>query len=137
MKKKSIIKGKHNNLSEDNIIRKIKRRFLEKLRLYINYEYRTYLFKKSLKTIKINNWLKKIEPKISKKIKKEDNLKWFETKIGEIFSENISERYSNSSKDLNKRKIKRILVLNKARNVINILNSNIELYYNKYTNNEK
>ena len=81
--------------------------------------------------------VKKIEPKISKKIKKEDNLKWFETKIGEIFSENISERYSNSSKDLNKRKIKRILVLNKARNVINILNSNIELYYTKYTNNEK
>ena len=70
MKKKSIIKGKHNNLSEDNIIRKIKRRFLEKLRLYINYEYRTYLFKKSLKTIKINSWLKKLNQKYLKKLKK-------------------------------------------------------------------
>ena len=137
IKKKSRLKGKHNNLSQDNIIRKIKRRFLEKLRLYINYEYRTYLFKKFFKTIKNNNWLKKINPKISRKIKKEDNLKWFETKIGEIFSENISERYSNSSKDLNKRKIKRIFVLGKAENVIDILNSKIELYYNKYTNNEK
>ena len=30
--------GKHNRLSEDNIIRKIKAGFHEKLRLYINIE---------------------------------------------------------------------------------------------------
>ena len=38
IKKNSIIMGKHNRLSEDNIIRKIKARFHEKLRLYINIE---------------------------------------------------------------------------------------------------
>ena len=34
--------AKSNNFAEDNIIRKIKRRFLEKVRLYINEEYKNY-----------------------------------------------------------------------------------------------
>ena len=38
MKKNSVIKGNHNNFSQDNIIRKIKARFLEKLRKYLNSE---------------------------------------------------------------------------------------------------
>ena len=136
MKKNSTIKGNHNNFSEDNIIRKLKGRFIEKLRKYINYEHQRYLFKKNLKKRKNNNWLKKINPGICRKIKKEDNLKWFETKIYEIFSENISERYSNSSIDLNKRKILRIFKQTKANTLINILNSKIELYFDKYINDE-
>ena len=36
IKKYSSLIGKHNKFSEDNIIRKIKRRFLENVRLYIN-----------------------------------------------------------------------------------------------------
>ena len=81
--------------------------------------------------------LRKIEPGICRKIKKEDNLKWFETKISDIFSESLSERYSNSSKDLNKRKIKRLFNLNENQNLINILNSEIEIYYDKYINDEQ
>ena len=63
-------------------------------------------------------------------------MKWFETKIYEIFSENISERYSNSSIDLNKRKILRIFKQTEANTLINILNSKIELYFDKYINDE-
>lgn len=137
MKKNSTAKGKHNNLSEDNLIRKIKRRFLEKLRLYINYEYRIYLLHKSLKKNKSKNWLRKVNPLIWRQIKVEENLKWFTTKIAEIFSGNLSERYSNSSKDLNRRKIRRVYTLNEAKNLITILNSDIELYFDKYINNEK
>ena len=137
MKKNSTIKGNHNNFSEDNIIRKLKGRFIEKLRKYINYEHQRYLFKKNLKKHKNNNWLKKINPGISRKIKKEDNLKWFETKIHEIFSENISERYSNSSVDLNKRKILRIFKQTEANTLINILNSKIGLYFDKYIKDEQ
>ena len=47
IKKNSLIIGKHNKLSEDNIIRKIKARFHEKLRLYINIEYNKYILKKT------------------------------------------------------------------------------------------
>ena len=81
--------------------------------------------------------LKKINPQISRKIRKEDNLKWFETKIFEIFSENISKRYSAYIPDLNKKKISRLMKLNEATNVIDILNTNIEVLFNKYTNNKK
>ena len=38
LKKNSTIPGKHSKLAEDNIIRKIKRRFLENLRVYVNKE---------------------------------------------------------------------------------------------------
>ena len=105
IKSNSTLKGVHNKLSQDNIIRKIKGRFLEKLRLYINTEYRKYFFKKNKNNAKIINWLKKINPKVSRKIKKEENLKWFQSKIYEIFSENVSLRYSLYSPNSNKKKI--------------------------------
>ena len=55
LKKNSTKKGKHNNLSEDNLIRKIKRKFLENLRIYINNEYRKFFLNKKLHKIKGNN----------------------------------------------------------------------------------
>ena len=81
--------------------------------------------------------VKKINPQVSRKIRKEDNLKWFESKIFEIFSENISKRYSAYIPDLNKKKISRLMKLNEATNVIDLLNTNIEVLFNKYINNKK
>ena len=137
IKSNSSLKGFHNKLSQDNIIRKIKGRFHEKLRLYINTEYRKYFFKKNKNSAKIINWLKKINPKVSRKIKKEENLKWFKSKIYEIFSENVSLRYSLYSPNSNKKKIERLISVNEAKNVIDILNTDIETYYDKYINDEK
>ena len=137
IKSNSTLKGVHNKLSQDNIIRKIKGRFLEKLRLYINIEYRKYFFKKNKNSAKIINWLKKINPKVSRKIKKEENLKWFKSKIYEIFSENVSLRYSLYSPNSNKKKIERLISVNEAKNVIDILNTDIETFYDKYINDEK
>jgi len=137
IKKNSTVKGVHNKLSQDNIIRKIKGRFHEKLRLYINEEYRKYLFVKTGRNKKLINWLKRINPKVSRKIKKEENLKWFESKIFEIFSENISLKYSVNSLDINKKKINKLIVLNEANNVIDILNTKVEELYEKYITNEK
>ena len=137
IKSNSTLKGVHNKLSQDNIIRKIKGRFLEKLRLYINTEYRKYFFKKNKNNAKIINWLKKINPKVSRKIKKEENLKWFQSKICEIFSENVSLRYSLYSPNSNKKKIERLISVNEAKNVIDILKTDIEKIYDKYINDEK
>ena len=137
IKKNSMIMGKHNRLSEDNIIRKIKARFHEKLRLYINNEYDKFVKKNNPNTKNKMNWLKKINPKISRKIKKEENLKWFNSKINEILSTNISTRYFSRSPDSNKKKIDRIISLNKANKIIEILNSSIEFIFEKYINNEK
>ncbi len=137
IKKNSLIIGKHNKLSEDNIIRKIKARFHEKLRLYINIEYNKYILKKTQNKRHTNNWLKKINPKVSRKIKKEENLQWFQSKVYEIFSNNISLRYSSHLINSNKKKIDRLLSLNEDNNIIKILNSTIETMFDKYINNEK
>ena len=102
IKKNSCFIGKHNKLSEDNIIRKIKRRFLENVRLYINNEYKNYYLEKKV-NINNNNWLKKITPKFSIQIKKKDNIKWFNSKIFEVFSENLSLKYSSHYLDSNKK----------------------------------
>ena len=64
-------------------------------------------------------------------------MKWFESKIFEIFSENISKRYSAYNRDINKKKIERLMKLNEATNMINILNTKIEILFDKYINNEK
>ena len=96
-----------------------------------------YILNKTLQKKKVNKWPKKINPKISRKIKKEENLKWFETKIFEIFSENVSSKYSAYSSDLNKKKIDRLISLNEAKSVIDILFNNIETFYIKYINDEK
>jgi hypothetical protein len=136
IKKNSIYKGKHNKLSEDNIIRKIKRRFHENLRLYINEEYKNYCLKnKNLK--RANNWLKRIDPSISCQIKKKDNLKWFKSKIFEIFSDNISLKYSAHPLNSNKLKIKNLLSLNDDTHIKAILNSTVEEFFNNYINNVK
>ena len=135
IKKNSGYIGKHNKLSEDNVIRKIKRRFLENVRIYINKEYKKYYL---IKKININNnWLKKISPKCYGQIKKIDNIKWFNSKIYEVFSENLSLRYSSHSLDSNKKNIQRLLLSNESNNVKDILNTKVEVLFSKYIGNVK
>ena len=57
--------------------------------------------------------------------------------IYEIFSENLSLKYSSYSLDSNKKKIKRIISSNNAKNVKDILNNKVEYLFDKYINNEK
>ena len=136
LKKNSIISGKHSKLAEDNIIRKIKRRFLENIRIYINKEYKNYRLEMN-KITNRKNWLKKINPKFSCSIKKNENLKWFSLKVYEVFSNNLSLRYSSQNLDLNKRNIQNLFSLNESSKLKDILNTSIEALYSKYIANEK
>jgi hypothetical protein len=136
IKKNSTLIGKHNKFSQDNIIRKIKRRFLENVRLYINDEYKKDCISKKKNKGK-NNWLKKIDPKFSRKIKKRDNLQWFKFKIFEVFSENISLKYTSFGIDSNKQKIQNFFLTEEPNKVKDILNTTIETLFNIYIKNEK
>jgi hypothetical protein len=136
LKKNSAIEGKHSKLAEDNIIRKIKRRFLENLRLYINKEYKNYKLEMN-KVTNRKNWLKKINPKYSRTIKKNDNLKLFNLKVYELFSDNLSIKYTSHNADLNKRKIQNIFSLNESSSLKDILNTSIETFYKRYISNER
>ena len=136
LKKNSFLKGKHNKFAEDNIIRKLKRRFLEKVRIYINNEYNNYCIEKR-KTKGKKNWLKKIEAKFSINMKKTDNLNWFNLKIYEVFSENLSSKYSTYDSCVNKKKIRNFFLLKDSNKVKDILNMTIDTLFNKFINNEK
>ena len=136
LKKNSILIGKHNKLAEDNIIRKIKRKFIENLRIYINKEYKKYRIEKNKETNR-KNWLKKINPKFSCSIRRNDNLEWFNLKVYELFSEKLSLKYTSYEPYLNKKKIQNIFSLNESCNLKDILNSTIGTLYTRYISNER
>ena len=99
IRKKTNYVGKHTKFSEDNIIRKIKAIFLDQCRNYINFLYKKYLLMKKKYISKKKVLLQRIESKITKQIKKEYNLKWLETKLYEIFSNNVSNKCCHYNKD--------------------------------------
>lgn len=136
IKKNSNLKGRHNKFSEDNIIRKIKGRFLEKCRMYINNEYRKYKLKRK-HHIKKDDWIQRINPKVSRRIKRDDNLKWLKSKLYEIYSEKVSVKCSLHKPDHNKKAIEKLFKKNKAKDVINILNKSIKEMFYIFCNNIK
>ncbi len=131
------LKGKyeaaHNKYSQDNIIRKIKARVQEIFRNYINYEYSKFMESKGKsKNIIL---LQRIKPKESRKIRREDNLRWFSTKLKELFSSDLSEKCSLFKPNYNRCQIKGIYKNNEAINVINILEKEVIDVYDLYRKN--
>ena len=135
IKKNSNLIGKHDKFSEDNIIRKFKGRFHEKCRIYINNEYKRYLLNHKHDIKKVNDLLQRISPKISRKIKKEDNLKWLEMNLKQVFSQNVSEKCSLYPTDYNKNNISKLYEENEAKDVINILNKPVKEMLGYFINN--
>lgn len=131
-KSKQYLKGKHDKNAEDNITYKIKRRFGESLYNYINFEYGKYLIENNIGQKEKTKLLKRISPEENKKIKKDENLKWFSMKIKDLLSMDISSKYSNYSLDYNKKQIEKLYQKNEAINVIDILNKSVREMYEIY-----
>lgn len=137
IKKNTIYVGKHNRFCEDNIIRKIKGRFHEKCRIAINNEYKKYLINNTnIDLKKETDLLQRITPKVSRKIKKEENLKWLRSRIYQVFSEEVSVKCSLYKSDHNKINIQKLYEENKAKDVIDILNKPVKEMFNDYVLNK-
>ena len=117
--------GNHNKFFEDNIIRKFKGRFIENCRIYINKEYEAFLLNNEHETRKEKILLQRISPELSRRIAKDDNLKWLDTKLFQIFSEDVSTKCSLYDLDYNVKGIIKLYREKKAKNIINILNSTV------------
>ena len=131
-KTKKNIKGKHNKCCEDNIIQKIKASFQEKIFNHINKKYEEYLI-----TNHIGNkpqLIKRISPVESKKIKKDDNLLWFSLKLKDLFSIELSSKYTKYGKNYNKNNIDILYKENKAKDVIDILEKTVREKFNEFCN---
>jgi hypothetical protein len=137
--KKEVMKGKHNKFTEDNLIRKIKGHFINILLKYINYIYeKTTNTKRKL--------LQKINPTQSKEIKRDSNLKWFNSTLRQVFSVSLSSKCKNyatgNNVSYNKMNIDKLYKENKENKnknieIIKILDTTIKEMYTKYINGEK
>ena len=138
---KGSIKGKHNKFSKDNIIKKIKTSFHNKIVNYVNYEYKNYRLKgknyNSQKQINNVKLIKKISPKEITKIKKEDNLNWFSLKLKVLLSSNLSSKYTKFKLNYNENRIKNLSQKKEVFKVIDVLEKTVKDMYEIYINNIK
>ena len=126
-------KGEHDKFRRDNVIRRFKAQFLQNLYSYIN------------KLFKCNNSpyqkpifiLKKIGSKQTKSISKEDNLKWFNSKIKNIFSQDITTKLSFFDLNYNHKLIEKIYEKGEEKKVIEILEKTIKEMWEIYVNDDK
>lgn len=122
-KRNSTEMGTHNKFSDDNMRRKCKHIVLYNIMDFINYK-----ISENYKDIGQGIFLKKLLM-LSHEQKSNVNIdydkKFLEKKIGQIFSENISTRYTSFPKDHNK---------NLINNLINEKDDNIRIYFNNLFN---
>ena len=107
-KKESNESGEHNKFSDDNLIRKCKSVVLKYIFIFINNMI------KSVYQYNIDNGVKvmlllKINYNQIKKSKVSYNKEFLNKKIKDIFSDNISKKYTNHSKNHNKNLINNLL----------------------------
>ena len=123
---KVIYEGIHDKYSLDNLIRKIKKSFIKNTYNYINFLYSKFKGEDSARLIQ------RITPKKTNEIKKVENLEWFNSKLRQIFSAEISKKCSNFKSNYNKTQIDKLFQENKATEIIIILEKTIRNIYDVY-----
>lgn len=130
---KNQYRGKHSKFTEDNIITKIKGSFIEKTRKYINRVYGLSMTKHEHKKIK-KKFLEKITRREIIKISKEKNMKFFQSKLKDIFSSDVSPKCTLHKPDYNKQNIDEIFKIHEtAKEIIDILDKKISEFYYFYS----
>jgi hypothetical protein len=122
-------KRRHSKNSNDNIIKKIKSKFLEYSLKFINkvlnsnlniknITYYNYLLRKKKKDEDFESLIKSLDYKYVNRIKKDSELSLLKTSLKEVFSQDISSKYSRLSNDSNKTIIERIVIDEKDNDII-------------------
>ena len=130
-------KVKHDKFESLNIIQRIKNLFVGNLYDYINKKYKEYKIKNNQP---IEPLLYKIDQSLYKANSKKKNQQFFSLKVRDLFSSDITERYSKflrtNPKNHNKTQIDLLIKENKADEIIEIMNSTLEEMYEKFINNK-
>ena len=134
LRKTALRKGKHDKLSQDNLIRRFKAKLINNLYEYINSLFNINNYGKSKTPIII---LKKVNPSIGRSISKIENLEWLETQLKNFFSNNVSIKFSNYPYDYNEKLIIRIYEKKQEKKVISILEKKIIDMLDVYRNDDK
>ena len=131
--KRKIINAQHNKSSNDNIMQKIKAKFLKNLMNYLNFLYTDYTGIKNSKLILM------IDPSSSRNINPKDCLELFDKKIKDVFSYKISLKYKKFNQNTNIIKIWNFYEKEKNNSIklIQILEMKIRDIYEIYLKDEK
>jgi len=131
----------HNKLSPDNIIRKLKRYFTHSLLDFVNKLYELELndwelaqkVKEKKVRPKYDKWLQIINSQIVTKIAKSENLNWFDTKIKDYLSSEISPKCKNYNKNYNKEQIDKLFQENRLKDLTKFLQeTNVRFMFEIY-----
>ena len=137
VKKKGRIKnnrnksGKHDKFQQDNIIRLFKVHLMNNIYKYINSSFKENQNKPHKKKI-----LQKISSKFIKSISKEDNIKWLNSKLSVVFSQNLSSKIVRYNSNHNEKVINSVLEKGTDTNAIFILNHTIKDMWIIYINDD-
>lgn len=143
---------KHDRNAADNIIKKIKLKFIEYSLKFINNVLNSYLNKSKL--VEYNNFLRQarkykddedkenlikiLDYKFIDKLKKETDLSLLEMSLKDLFSKNISPKYTTLQPDSNKKIIEKIVKEEKDNvNIIFALNLTFEEWIDIFTYKKK
>ena len=123
--------GKHNKYHQDNIIRLFKVHLMNNIYKYINSSFKENQNKPYKKKI-----LQKISSKFIKSISKEDNIKWLNSKLSTVFSQNLSTKIVRYKSNHNEKVINSVLKKGTDINAIFILNHTVKDMWNIYINDD-
>lgn len=131
--KKKNIYAPHNKLTDDNILRKIKARFLRNLLNFLNFLYSEHI------RIINSKLILPIDPSIARNIHGSDNSKWFDKKIKDVFSYKVSSIFKAHNPDENIIKIGQFYQKEKNNHIklIKVLEMKIREIYDIYIKDEK
>jgi hypothetical protein len=133
IKKNSSKKGKHDKFQKDNIIRRFKVFLMRNIFNYINNSFIINTNKDENNRV---NVLQRISSFNSKSISKQDNIKWLNSKIKDVFSENLK-KFICFDLDYNKKLINKVIQEGKEKKTIFILNKTIKEIWIAYINDDK
>ena len=137
IKKKGRIKkhrnksGKHDKYQKDNIIRLFKVHLMNNIYKYINSSFEEKQNIPHKKKI-----LQKISSQFIKSISKKDNIKWLNSKLSDVISQNLSTKIVHYNYNHNERVINSILKEGTERKAIFILNHTIRDMWTIYINDD-
>ena len=126
-------KIKHGKNSTDLIKQKIKRRFIESVKKYINNLYNRYF---NLKKRRTDNFIKKIKTNFTSLLAENKNLEYFSMSLRELLSSDLSDKHTKMDKKYNKKNIDILIQKNEAKEIIKLLNKTLKEVYEIYINNE-
>ena len=114
--------GTHTKLAGDNLTRRIKAKFFEAILFFINSSFEDMHIKAGKKTyFSKNNILLKITKEIVENTNIKFNLELLNSQLKDIFSNNVSKKYSNYGLDYNRKLIQKIYEENIHIKAISIL----------------